>query len=622
MDKKNIPQISLFKKTLIVLCILSGIEILCLTLAGLYDLVYITPRQKNAKNTFTIKASDIETKGQNTQESLTLADLEILPADYNTLTKSFGTFTPHELTTYLNYSEVLKTKDTTTLTNGYKYLEDSNLNILIPQSYIDEYLLSQVSQISTLMLKSSPDTTKSYFKTEPNTPTFDEAIKCISDNIDKFLNKETCQEDLGKLSNEKLSPTLGFLTESLKTEPLSSSNTYDKYIANQEYLYQIFKTENTTTQNEDTNKYTNDVYLDLDNNHIHKVQLILNYLKVANTQLDLNNTDIDKAITNLESVINELESYKYGNSVSASIKSIVNDSMLNLSTQESTKLNLNTQVQFLIKSFKINGEIKTFVAPMYILSSKTSTPIQAFTFEIDDNNFNKDYDVTPTTQSKGTVRIPIFMYHQITQVPAGQNKFQSGLYVDPEDFEKEMAYLVKKNYKSITTKEYYDLLMAGKNPTQKTVMITFDDGVENQYTNAYPILKKYNLIGVFYVISQRSAMTAAEMREMSDNGMIIDSHSAHHQDLTNMYDPNTLTTEVISSKYSLQATTGKTVYSFAYPGCGWNHTVVSYVVNAGYTLGMSCGGTIDNYPAYRYELSRVHAFGDMTSFKNLLSGGH
>jgi peptidoglycan/xylan/chitin deacetylase (PgdA/CDA1 family) len=166
------------------------------------------------------------------------------------------------------------------------------------------------------------------------------------------------------------------------------------------------------------------------------------------------------------------------------------------------------------------------------------------------------------------------MYHQITQAPAGQNSFQTGLYVDPSDLEKEMAYLVKKNYKSITPLEYYNLLMSGENPTQKTVMITFDDGVENQYTNAYPILKKYDLTGVFYIIAQRSAITAAQSKEMSDNGMVIDSHSSTHVDLTKVTDPTQLSYEVISSKYALQTTTGKTVYSFAYPGCGWNSETV------------------------------------------------
>jgi peptidoglycan/xylan/chitin deacetylase (PgdA/CDA1 family) len=386
-------------------------------------------------------------------------------------------------------------------------------------------------------------------------------------------------------------------------------------------MYQLAKKQDTTVENT-TNINISNVYLDLNNDHIHKAQLIANYLTQAYKQLNLDNTQINNQISSLNSLIQTLDSYKYGDTIPSSIANFLSSSSLNISSDDN-HLPLDNQIEFLVKSLDINGQTQTFVAPMYVFSSTDKKfPIPSLTFTINDDNFNEDYDVTPASQVKGTVRVPIFMYHQITQAPAGQNSFQTGLYVDPSDLEKEMAYLVKKNYKSITPLEYYNLLMSGENPTQKTVMITFDDGVENQYTNAYPILKKYDLTGVFYIIAQRSAITAAQSKEMSDNGMVIDSHSSTHVDLTKVTDPTQLSYEVISSKYALQTTTGKTVYSFAYPGCGWNSETVSYVTSAGYLLGMSCGSTIDNYPQYRLELSRVHAFGDMQSFKNLLSNVH
>ena len=183
-----------------------------------------------------------------------------------------------------------------------------------------------------------------------------------------------------------------------------------------------------------------------------------------------------------------------------------------------------------------------------------------------------------------------------------------------------MAYLVKKNYKTISAQEYSDILKTGKNPTQKTTMLTFDDGVLNQYSTGYPILKKYGLTGVFYIISQRSGINQAQTKEMSDNGMDIGSHSAHHPDLTKVTDPSELSAEIVSSRYALQNATGKPVTSFCYPGCGYNSTTLSYVASAGYTIAVSCGATIDNYPSHALTLARVHAFGSMDSFKNLLSG--
>ncbi len=127
---------------------------------------------------------------------------------------------------------------------------------------------------------------------------------------------------------------------------------------------------------------------------------------------------------------------------------------------------------------------------------------------------------------------------------------------------------------------------------------------------------------MFYIISQRSGINQTQTKEMSDNGMEIGSHSARHPDLTKVTDPEQLSSEIISSKYALQSATGNTVSSFCYPGCGYNGTTLSYVISAGYTTATSCGSKIDNYPGHVLTLSRVHAFGDMQSFKNLLSGVH
>ena len=211
------------------------------------------------------------------------------------------------------------------------------------------------------------------------------------------------------------------------------------------------------------------------------------------------------------------------------------------------------------------------------------------------------------------------MYHQIAKIPDGSS-FRQGLYVTPEMFEKQMAYLVKMNYRSITTKELYDLLSSGNNPSQKTVVITFDDSVRNQYTEAYQILKKYGLKGVFSVVSNRSGITYPELKEMSDNGMEIGSHTATHIDLTKEESDTSVKNEIFNSKGSLQYATGKTIYFIAYPGCVADSRSFEYTGSAGYLIGLSCGKGIDHTFRSRLSLSRVHVFNDMTSFIKLLSG--
>ncbi|MEI6886887.1 MAG: polysaccharide deacetylase family protein [bacterium] len=239
---------------------------------------------------------------------------------------------------------------------------------------------------------------------------------------------------------------------------------------------------------------------------------------------------------------------------------------------------------------------------------------------ISDDNFNEAYDTEPLTEPNGSVRVPILMYHQIEEAPQGLSSFGRNLYVSPDNFEKHLAYLVKKNYKTISPKDFYELLKTGKNPTQKTIMLTFDDGVKNHYTNAYRLLKKYGFSGVFYVPSNKRGLTNAELKEMADNGMYIDSHAKTHMDLQKEKNYDTLYSEIVSSKAILESITGKEVESLAYPYCVANSTSISLTAKAGYYIAGSCGNSIDHTRNNRLTLSRVHANESLDEFKNLLSG--
>jgi peptidoglycan/xylan/chitin deacetylase (PgdA/CDA1 family) len=253
---------------------------------------------------------------------------------------------------------------------------------------------------------------------------------------------------------------------------------------------------------------------------------------------------------------------------------------------------------------------KTYVYPMYIAQE----------FTVNDANFNEPYDVEPLVQSKKSVRVPILMYHHIDPMPSSGSKNTLGLYVTPEVFEEQLAYLVKKNYKSITPQELYNLLKSGKNPSQKSVMITFDDSTKGQYINAYPLLKKYGFTAVYFVPSKKSSITYAQLREMGKNGMIIGSHSATHIDLVKEDDEQKLYSEIVESRYSLQSGTGQDVIFISYPGCVADSQVYPYVIQAGYLLGGSCGKSIDHYFRNRLSLSRVHVFNSLDNLKDILSG--
>ena len=129
--------------------------------------------------------------------------------------------------------------------------------------------------------------------------------------------------------------------------------------------------------------------------------------------------------------------------------------------------------------------------------------------------------------------LPILMYHKIGLPPAGSRLPK--LWVSQADFAWQMDYLVGRGYAPIT---FSDLEAArqGRRPLpRKPVMITFDDGYQNNYTLAYPVLKdrglKANLFLVFGSLGRHNdwhdpvdetwipMLTWQQLREMRENGV-------------------------------------------------------------------------------------------------------
>jgi len=243
----------------------------------------------------------------------------------------------------------------------------------------------------------------------------------------------------------------------------------------------------------------------------------------------------------------------------------------------------------------------------------------ALAAEVDDNNINESYPYTPKGQVSGTVRIPILEYHRVEPVPNVASSTKA-LYVSPEVFEQQMAYLASNNYRTVLPLEFYSILQSGTNPTQKTVMITFDDGSRGQYEYAYPILKKYGLVAVFSINSGSKFLTDAELKTMSDNGMSIESHTVSHGDLSTSTDTGFLWYQTAGDKQNIEAITGKQVSAITYPFCVANGTAISIINGAGFNLGFTCGKGIDHTLRRRYVLERVFIFSDLENFKKRITG--
>ena len=133
-----------------------------------------------------------------------------------------------------------------------------------------------------------------------------------------------------------------------------------------------------------------------------------------------------------------------------------------------------------------------------------------------------------------TLQVPILMYHYISAPPAGADIYRRDLSVTPALFESHLKYLTDAGYHAITLDDLLYALAQGRELPAKPVILTFDDGYEDNYTNAFPLLQKYNMVGHFFIISdfvnqeRPGYMTWPQIEEMAAAGQRFGSHSRDH----------------------------------------------------------------------------------------------
>ncbi|NJD22503.1 MAG: polysaccharide deacetylase family protein [Melioribacter sp.] len=207
----------------------------------------------------------------------------------------------------------------------------------------------------------------------------------------------------------------------------------------------------------------------------------------------------------------------------------------------------------------------------------------------DDKNINKQYN-----------NIKVLMYHKI--IDEGKSTSSQWISVGREEFRKHLMLLDKWGFTPITFRDYL-LFMKGQIPLpKKPVILTFDDGYEEVYKIAFPMLKDLGWNAVVFVIGDPkikidlwnnklltgnpSLLNSDQIIEMHEAGLEIGSHSMSH-----LYLPNEPYTnawyEISWSKDELELLIGSSIQSFSYPYGAVNNHLKQMVKIAGYKIG--CG---------------------------------
>lgn len=208
--------------------------------------------------------------------------------------------------------------------------------------------------------------------------------------------------------------------------------------------------------------------------------------------------------------------------------------------------------------------------------------------------------------------LPTMMYHKVGYYPPGSKLAK--LWVTPEDFRRQLAWLRDHGYTTITCADWRDAEKGIKPLPAKPAMITFDDGYMNNYEYAYPILREFGMKGVIFLVYETiekhngwhdpatepwlKMLAWAQIKEMQDSGVIeFGSHTMRHRNLATL-PLEEVTWEVVESKRRLEDKLGREMIGFAYPyGSGaYKPEVRAAALAAGYRYDFSVKQGISMLP--------------------------
>lgn len=205
------------------------------------------------------------------------------------------------------------------------------------------------------------------------------------------------------------------------------------------------------------------------------------------------------------------------------------------------------------------------------------------------------------------IGVPILYYHSV--LPDAEVATPNEVTISPEKLREELMLVKELGYTTLTMSEFTAYINDNKPIPEKSILITFDDGYTDNYAHAFPILKELNMKAtIFMIASQVDSgyyMSAAQLREMSDYGIDIESHTDNHVYLDTLsYDQQLK--ELKDSKEKLEKILGKEVTSIAYPYGNYNEDTKKAAIAAGYTFGFTTNKGLAKRINNKVELNRIY----------------
>jgi peptidoglycan/xylan/chitin deacetylase (PgdA/CDA1 family) len=206
----------------------------------------------------------------------------------------------------------------------------------------------------------------------------------------------------------------------------------------------------------------------------------------------------------------------------------------------------------------------------------------------------------------------ILMYHAVGRITHDPNL----LFTSPELFEAQMLHLKRCGWRGVSMREWHRAVSLGG--AKRLVGLTFDDGDEGFLHTVVPILERLGFSATVFVVvgllgeenvwefkyeprPRLRILTPEDLREVSERGMEVGSHSMSHPRLASL-EPEQLGQEVSASRRVLSEILGEEVEGFCYPYGSCDRAAIKAARGAGYTY--ACAWKVRFEHTY-YDLPRI-----------------
>ncbi len=205
------------------------------------------------------------------------------------------------------------------------------------------------------------------------------------------------------------------------------------------------------------------------------------------------------------------------------------------------------------------------------------------------------------------------MYHSI--VKSKEDMGNHNIYVTVKDFQKQLKYLKENNYTTLT---FRDINADYPTDFHKKVIITFDDGYEDNYYLAFPILKQYGFKAVIFLVTKlqynkwgvaegeplKQLLSPDQLLEMDDYGIEFGGHTQTHRSLIGITG-TARETEIAGCKNDIEKILHKEVISFAYPFGAMDESTKQLVEKAGFKYGIATKKGSVEFAEDLYQIRRI-----------------